>query len=69
MHVWITDPEAGGDFGRYDDGRYLELGDLRSTDGNQNYAIPVDADITGLTSVVIWCDQFTVAFGTAAVSL
>lgn len=69
VHVWITDQEAGGDFGKYDDGRYLELGDLKGTDGNQNYAIPADADVTGLTSVVIWCDRFNVAFGTAAVSL
>ena len=44
-------------------------GGLKGTDGNQNYAIPADADLTGLTSVVIWCDRFNVAFGTAAVTL
>jgi len=70
VDVALTDQQAGGDdWGRYDDGRYLALGDLKGTDGNQNYAIPVDADLSGLTSVVIWCDRFNVAFGTAPVSL
>ena len=34
-----------------------------------NYAIPADADLSGLTSVVIWCDRYNVAFGTAALTL
>jgi len=70
VHVWITDQQAGGDdWGKYDDGRYLELGDLKGTDGNQNYPIPADADLAVLTSVVIWCDRFNVAFGSAPVAL
>jgi Electron transfer DM13 len=70
VHVWITDQQAGGDdWGKYDDGRYLELGDLKATDGNQNYEIPADADLAGLSSVVIWCDRFNVAFGSAPVGL
>jgi hypothetical protein len=70
VDVWVTDQQAGGDdWGKYDDGRYVSLGDLKGTDGNQNYAIPADADLTGLTSVVIWCDRFNVAFGSAAVTL
>ncbi len=70
VHVWITDQQAGGDdWGKYDDGRYLELGGLKGTDGNQNYAIPADADLAGLTSVIIWCDRFNVAFGSAPVTL
>jgi len=70
VDVWVTDQQAGGDdWGKYDDGRYVSLGDLKGTDGNQNYAIPADADLSGLTSVVIWCDRFNVAFGSAAVTL
>ena len=69
LHVWLTDQPSGGDWGSYDDGRYVRLGDLKATHGNQNYEIPADADIGGLTSVVIWCDRFNVAFGTAPVEL
>ena len=51
----LTDQTAGGtDWGRYDDGAYLALGDLKGTNGNQNYPIPADTNPTGYTSVVIW---------------
>lgn len=69
LHVWLTDQPSGGDWGSYDDGDYLRLGKLKATHGNQNYEIPTDADLAGFTSVVIWCDRFNVAFGTAPVAL
>lgn len=70
VHVALTDQTAGGDdWGKYDDGRYVGLGDLKGTDGNQNYEIPADVDLSGLTSVVIWCDRFNVAFGTAPITI
>jgi hypothetical protein len=69
LHVWVTDQPSGGDWGSYDDGRYLRLGDLKATHGNQNYEIPASADLDGMRSVVIWCDRFNVAFGSAPVRL
>ena len=70
VHVWLSDQQAGGDdWGKYDDGRYVPLGSLKGTDGNQNYAVPSDAELSGLSSVFIWCDRFNVAFGSAAVAL
>lgn len=74
LHVWLTDQPSGGDCGgclgswsSYDDGRYLRLGPLKGNRGDQSYAIPDEADLAGLRSVVIWCDRFNVAFGTAAI--
>lgn len=69
VHVWLSDAAAGGDWGSYDDGRYVALGEIKATDGNHNYAIPADADLAGLRSAVIWCDRFNVAFGSAALAL
>jgi hypothetical protein len=69
LHVWLTDQTAGGQWGKYDDGRYLALGKLKATGGNHNYAISADADLAGFTSVVIWCDRFNVAFGSAPLAL
>ena len=69
LHIWLTDATAGGEWGKYDDGRYLRLGAMKATDGNQNYAIPADADLAGLRSVVVWCDRFNVAFGSAPLDL
>jgi hypothetical protein len=69
LHVWLTDATAGGEWGKYDDGRQVKLGELKATHGNQNYAIPAEASLDGLRSVVIWCDRFNVAFGSAPLQL
>jgi hypothetical protein len=69
LHVWLSEARSGGNWRSYDDGREVRLGDLKATHGNQNYEIPPDADLTGMRSVVIWCDRFNVAFGTAPVGL
>lgn len=69
LHVWISNQPSGGSWGSYDDDRYVRLGELKATNGNQNYEIPASADLRGMTSVVIWCDRFDVAFGTAPVEL
>ena len=69
VHVWLSDAKSGGPDGSFDDGRYVRLGKLKATDGNQNYAIPADAKLDGLHSAVIWCDRFNVAFGSAPLSL
>jgi hypothetical protein len=69
LHMWITDQPSGGSWGSYDDGRYVSLGALKANNGNQNYEISPDVDLRGMRSVVIWCDRFNVAFGTAPISL
>ncbi|WP_196780975.1 DM13 domain-containing protein [Nocardioides sambongensis] len=75
LHVWVTDRPSGGDcagcsdsWGIYDDGAYARLGELKGNRGDQRYPIPDDADLSAMTSVVIWCDRFNVAFGTAAIA-
>jgi hypothetical protein len=69
VDVWLTDQPAGGDWHRYDDGFHASLGDLKGTDGNQNYPVPKDVDLSRLRSVAIWCDRFDVAFGTAPIRI
>ncbi|KRC48955.1 MULTISPECIES: DM13 domain-containing protein [unclassified Nocardioides] len=67
LHVWLTDQPSGGSWGSYDDGRYVRLGPLKGNRGSQSYEIPGRADLRPMRSVVIWCDRFNVAFGTAAI--
>ncbi|MFD6953102.1 MULTISPECIES: DM13 domain-containing protein [unclassified Nocardiopsis] len=69
LHVWITDQEAGGDWSKYRDGRHVALGPLKGDEGDADYEILPEADLGGMTSVVIWCDRFSVAFGSAPVRL
>ncbi|WP_329014589.1 DM13 domain-containing protein [Micromonospora rifamycinica] len=68
LKVWLTDrPVHTGraGWGVFDDGRRVELGRLKGNRGDQAYAIPAGTDLTGLTSVTIWCERFAVSFGAA----
>ena len=71
LEVWITDaPVIEGFDGWFvfDDGKYESLGDLKATQGNQNYDLPDDFDLEDFTSVSIWCSRFAVSFGAASLS-
>ncbi|MFJ5955130.1 DM13 domain-containing protein [Paenarthrobacter sp. NPDC092416] len=65
VKVWLSSLEAGGDWFKYRSGQYLDLGPVKATHGNQNYTVPAGVDVSGLTTVVLWCDRFSVAFGSA----
>ncbi|MHA3703351.1 DM13 domain-containing protein [Jatrophihabitans sp. YIM 134969] len=54
--------------GDLDVGRYLELGPLRATDGNLNYAVPTGTDVASFTTVAIWCKRFDAVFGSAPIT-
>lgn len=71
LKVWLTDaPVIEGTAGWYvfDDGQYVDLGELKGNIGSSNYPIPANADLSRLTSVSIWCERFSVSFGAAALS-
>lgn len=55
----LLSPENG-----YTDGA-LNLGEMKGTDGAFNYDVPEGTDVSQYTTVVIWCRQFDVVFGTA----
>jgi hypothetical protein len=68
LKVWLTDQpviEGRDGWHVFDDGRHLDLGDLKGNIGSANYPVPADADLTDLTSATIWCDRFDVSFGAA----
>lgn len=50
------------------DAEFVNLGALKGNIGNQNYDIPADVDLGRYATVVIWCRQFTSAFGAAGLS-
>jgi hypothetical protein len=47
---------------------FVELGKLKGTDGDQNYDVPADLDLSTYRAVTIWCRRFSVNFGTAALT-
>ncbi|MBE9065636.1 DM13 domain-containing protein [Leptolyngbya cf. ectocarpi LEGE 11479] len=51
----------------YSSEQYVNLGDLQSIEGSQRYEIPADISVDDFQSAVIWCRQFNVTFGFAAI--
>lgn len=43
----------------------INLGGLKATDGAFNYEVPEGTDVSAFRSVIVWCRQFSVLFGTA----
>ena len=48
-----------------EEGEYLQLEALKGNQGNQNYELPAEIDLSKYRSVVIWCRSFNVVFGYA----
>jgi hypothetical protein len=47
---------------------FISLGRLKATEGNINYEIPADVDITKYQYALVWCKQFGVLFNSANIA-
>lgn len=68
LEVWLSthpDPATSSDVA---ENAWISLGQLKGNVGDQAYALPADADLSQINSVVIWCEQFGVLFSPAALS-
>ncbi len=48
---------------------FINLGELKATEGNVNYAVPTNVDVNEYKYVMVWCRQFGVLFNYADLSL
>jgi hypothetical protein len=63
LYVYVV-PRAGAE--DVDGGTRVDR--LKGNVGNQQYALPADADLSGGVTVLIWCRAFSVAFGAASLA-
>jgi hypothetical protein len=61
VHVYLSTDKRATD--------YVDLGKLKANNGNQNYNIPPGTDIRKHNIVLIWCNDFSVLFGSAALMI
>ena len=47
---------------------FVDLGELKATEGNINYTVPEGVDTDAYSYVVVWCKQFGVLFNYADIS-
>jgi hypothetical protein len=57
LHVYLATDKQATDF--------VDLGSLKANNGNQNYEIPEEIDLAKYNKVLIWCQPFSVLFGSA----
>ncbi len=63
VHVILADHAISGN--DVENAKSIDLGDLKGNTGNQNYAIPANANLADVKSVAIYCERFHVNFGAA----
>jgi len=71
VHVWLSaGPVVEGFDGWFTAGGhpYVDLGMIKGNQGNQVYDIPPDVDLAAYPTVDLWCVQFAVSFGAAALT-
>ena len=57
VHLYLSSNKKANDF--------IDLGRLKANIGNQNYQIPLETDFNKYKYVLIWCQPFSVLFGSA----
>jgi hypothetical protein len=57
VHLYLSNNKEANDF--------IDLGRLKANIGNQNYQIPLDTDFNKYKYILIWCQPFSVLFGSA----
>jgi Electron transfer DM13 len=61
VHLYLATDKAASNF--------IDLGRLKANNGNQNYNIPVETDLSKYNMVLIWCKDFSVLFGSAQLKI
>ena len=61
LYVYLATDKSASDF--------VSLGKLKANNGNQNYDIPSETDLTKYGTALIWCRPFSVLFGSAELAL
>ncbi len=59
LYVYLATDKGASEF--------INLGELKANKGNQNYDIPDDTDLGKYNKVLIWCQAFSVLFGSAEI--
>ena len=67
--VYLVAANDATDSGTVKNSRFISLGPIKGTKGDQNYDLPADVDLNQYRAVTIWCERFSVNFGTAPLGM
>jgi Electron transfer DM13 len=65
VHVYLTAAEVAKGSEAIKAAGFIDLGSMKGNQGDQNYDIPANVDLSKYKNVAIWCARFSVNFGQA----
>ncbi len=65
LFVWLSEAEAPKTSADAVAAPYVQLGNLKSTIGDQSYVLPADLPPERMKSLIIWCAPIRIAYGGA----
>lgn len=68
LHVWLLPAGPVTDTPALRDAKYVDLGTIETSVTSRTLTVPDGVNVDGYTNVVLWCDQFSVAFAVAALN-
>ena len=66
LHVWLVPAGEVTDSPELRKTRYIDLGTVQTAIASKALLLPAGIDAAAYPNVVLWCDQFSVAFAAAA---
>lgn len=66
LFLWISEAVAPKTNAEAATAPHQVIGNLKSTNGNQNYILPTNLPVERMQSIVIWCEPVRTAYGAAA---
>jgi len=68
LFVWLSELARPENSAQAVNNPYVQLGNLKSTVGTQNYEIPASVPTEKIRSIVIWCQPVAIAYAAAALT-
>ena len=68
LHLYLVAAGDASDSDTVKKAGFLDLGALKGNQGDQNYELPSNVDLTKYRAVTVWCRRFGVNFATAPLS-
>ncbi len=68
LFVWLSESRRPANSAEAVQTPYVEIGNLKSTVGTQNYEIPGSVPTDKIRSIVIWCQPVAIAYAAAALA-
>lgn len=65
VHIYMVAAEDATDNASVERAGFIDLGAMKGNEGDQNYALGSDVDLSKYRSVSVWCKRFSFNFGTA----